>query len=264
MNSSDQSVLKVRDLQIGYGAKCIARDISFDLNVAQVLCLLGPNGSGKSTLFKTVLGLIPSLTGSIDILAKPVSQCSRREIAKAIAYVPQQSSEMFGFTALDMVLMGRNAYIGMFSAPSKSDRDIAMHSLERLGIGHLAKRLFPQMSGGEQQLVLLARALSQEPNALILDEPTASLDFGNQILVIEQVQQLKAQGLSIFLCTHQPEHAIRMADEVLLLANGQVFNQGPTADVLTMTNLAAMYGLSEKRVRDYLKTRISKSADAFQ
>lgn len=257
-------ILTVRDLAIGYGDKTIVSGINFSLNSALILCLLGPNGVGKSTLFKTVLGLIPSLSGSIQILEKDLSQCSRREISQSIAYVPQQGSMAFGFTALDMVLMGRSAYVGLFSTPSKADKEIALHCLERLGVVHLAHRLFPEMSGGEQQLVLLARALAQEPKALILDEPTASLDFGNQIMVIEQIQQLKAQGLAIFFCTHQPEHAARIADETLLLAKGQVFEQGATTEVLTVSSLATMYGLKSEQVCDYLQTRISKPVDAFQ
>lgn len=259
-----QEILSAQDLVIGYGSKTVASGVCFNLSRAQVLCLLGPNGSGKSTLFKTVLGLIPALSGQLAVLSEPLAHWSRRELAQHIAYVPQHSASLFAFTALDMVLMGRSAYMGLFSSPSKNDKDMAWYCLERLGIEYLAERLFPQLSGGEQQLVLLARALTQEPKALILDEPTASLDFGNQILVIEQVQQLKEQGLAIFLCTHQPEHAMRMADEVLLLAKGQVFAQGTTKEVLTIGSLAAMYGLSDERVRDYLETRISKVADAFQ
>ena len=259
-----QEILSAQELAIGYGSKTVAKGVCFNLSQAQVLCLLGPNGSGKSTLFKTVLGLISALSGQLTVLNEPLARWSRRDLAKHIAYVPQHSASLFAFTVLDMVLMGRSAYMGLFSSPSKNDKDMAWYCLQRLGIEHLAERLFPQLSGGEQQLVLLARALAQEPKALILDEPTASLDFGNQILVIEQVQQLKEQGLAIFLCTHQPEHAMRMADQVLLLAKGQVFAQGATQEVLTIGNLASMYGLSDERVRDYLETKISKPLDAFQ
>lgn len=262
--TEQMSILSVSDLSIGYGAKHLVGGITFDLNPSLVLCLLGPNGCGKSTLFKTVLGLIPRLSGSIQILDRDLAQYSRREVSQCIAYVPQSASMVFGFTALDMVLMGRSAYVGLFSGPSKADKEMALYCLARLGVSHLAARPFPQLSGGEQQLVLLARALAQEPRALILDEPTASLDFGNQIMVIEQIQLLKEQGLAIFFCTHQPEHAARIADEVLLLAKGQVFAQGARADVLTLDNLASMYGLKCEQVRDYLETRISKPAHAFQ
>lgn len=252
------SILSVRDLAIGYANKRVAEGISFELEAGQVLCLLGPNGSGKSTLLKTVLALLPSLGGSVQLLAKDVAQWRRREIAQTLAFVPQQSSMSFSFSALDMVLMGRSAYVNFFSSPSKVDREIAAQSLERLGISHLAERLFPQMSGGEQQLVLLARALAQQPQALILDEPTASLDFANQILVLEQIQQLRQQGLAILLCTHQPEHAARVADTALLLAAGRPFALGRSEDVLSVDNLAAVYGLESAQVRDYLQSRLFK------
>lgn len=252
------SILSVRDLAIGYANKRVAEGISFELEAGQVLCLLGPNGSGKSTLLKTVLALLPSLGGSVQLLAKDVAQWRRREIAQTLAFVPQQSSMSFSFSALDMVLMGRSAYVNFFSSPSKADRETAAQSLERLGISHLAERLFPQMSGGEQQLVLLARALAQQPKALILDEPTASLDFANQILVLEQIQQLRQQGLAILLCTHQPEHAARVADTALLLAAGRPFALGRSEDVLSVDNLAAVYGLESAQVRDYLQSRLFK------
>lgn len=261
---ADQRLLQTSKLTIGYHNKPLVVEIDLTLQAAQVLCLLGPNGSGKSTLFKTVLGLIPALSGTVEFLSKPLTRWSRRQLARQIAYVPQQSHAMFAFSAFDMVLMGRSAHIGLFSAPSTRDQAVAWQSLERLGVAHLAERLFTELSGGEQQLILLARALAQEPKVLILDEPTASLDFGNQILVLEQIRRLKDQGLGIFLCTHQPEHATRLADDVLLLANGKVLAQGSAYEVLNISNLAALYGLDDERLSDYLQTRMSKSADAFQ
>ena len=251
-------VIEIKNLTKCYGDLIALDDFSLDVYEGEILGLLGPNGSGKSTLFKTVLGLVPALAGQLSVLNQPLARWSRRQLARQIAYVPQQSVSLFSFTALDMVLMGRSAYTGLFSTPSKNDKEKVWSCLEHLGIEHLAERLFPQLSGGEQQLVLLARALAQEPKALILDEPTSSLDFGNQILVIEQVQQLKKQGLAIFLCTHQPEHAMRMADKALLLAKGKVFAQGAVHEVLSINNLATMYGLSDDRVCDYLETSLSK------
>jgi iron complex transport system ATP-binding protein len=251
-----KTIIKASGLTTGFDVKQVATAINLELKAAQVLCLLGPNGSGKSTLFKTLLGLIPALAGTVEVLDKPLSQWSRRELARRVAYVPQQGSTQFAFTALEMVLMGRSAYINYFGTPSSTDKAIALQCLERMGIDHLAHRSFPEMSGGEQQLILLARALAQEPEALLLDEPTASLDFGNQILVLEQIQQLREQGLAIFMSTHQPEHAARIADEVLLLANGTMFAQGPAHEVLSVSHLATMYGLEEQRVIDYLTTKI--------
>lgn len=245
-------ILSAADLAIGYGARTLISSISFELPAAQVLCLLGPNGSGKSTLLKTILGLTPKLGGALHVMSRPLEEWKRRDLAQQLAYVPQHSAMSFAFTALEMVLMGRSAYVGVFSAPSAQDKVVAYDCLARLGIEHLAERLFYELSGGEQQLVLLARALAQEPKALILDEPTASLDFANQVLVMEQLQQLRAQGLAIILCTHQPEQAKRLADRVLLLARGQLFAYDEPEQALTIDNLAAIYGLEVEQLRDYL------------
>lgn len=237
--------------------KKIGEGISFSLYAGQVLCLLGPNGSGKSTLFKSTLGLLPLLGGDITINSTSLKFCSRKQIAQTIAYVPQASAGMFAFRVLDVVLMGRSAHLGLFSSPSAEDYDIAQQSLVQLGIMHLSERNYTQISGGEQQLVLLARALTQQPQALILDEPTASLDFGHQIQVLDQIRGLKNQGLAIFLCTHQPEHAYRVADEVLLLKKGQVMAAGEAATTLTVHTLSQLYELPLSVVRQHLQNFIA-------
>ena len=249
-------IVEAKNLDIGYGAKSIGTQINFALPPGRVLCLLGPNGSGKSTLFKTVLGLIPLLSGQVFIQQKALADCSRRELAQTIAYVPQATGSLFAFRVLDVVLMGRSAHVGLFAAPSLLDRDIAQGSLAQLGVEHLAQRTYTQISGGEQQLVLLARALAQQPKALVLDEPTASLDFGNQIRVLDQIQALGAQGLAIFLCTHQPEHAYRVADEVLLFKKGQVVAAGATGATLTLDALAQLYDLPVELVHQHLHNAI--------
>lgn len=249
-------ILEAKNLSIGYGVKLIGEQINFALLPSRVLCLLGPNGSGKSTLFKTVLGLIPRLSGQIFIQQKTLADCSRRERAKTIAYVPQAAGSLFAFSVLDVVLMGRSAHLGLFASSGGIDRQIAQQSLAQLGVEHLARRIYTQISGGEQQLVLLARALAQQPKALVLDEPTASLDFGNQIRVLDQIHALREQGLAIFLCTHQPEHAYKLADEVLLFKKGQVVAAGATAATLTLDALAQLYDLPVELVRQHLYNAI--------
>lgn len=250
------SILQAHNLSIGYEHKKIGQHISFTLYAGQILCLLGPNGSGKSTLFKSTLGLLPLLGGEVTIGRTPLEKCSRKQIAQTIAYVPQAVEGMFAFRVLDVVMMGRSAHLGLFSAPNAIDHDIALQSLAQLGIEHLSERSYIQISGGEQQLVLLARALTQQPQALILDEPTASLDFGNQIRVLDQIHALRNQGLAIFLCTHQPEHASRVGDEVLLLKKGQVVAAGKTATTLTTEALAQLYDLPLAVVRQHLQSAI--------
>lgn len=250
-------ILHAQKLAIGYGNKQVGQHIHFSLDAGRILCLLGPNGSGKSTLFKSVLGLIPLLGGEVFIQQQSLALCSRRDIAKTIAYVPQATDSMFAFSVLDVAVMGRSAHIGLFSAPSPDDYEFAEQCLAQLGIAHLAERSYTQISGGEQQLVLLARALAQQPKALVLDEPTASLDFGNQIRVLDQIRILRDQGLAIFLCTHQPEHAYRVADEVLLFKKGEVVAAGNTVSTLTAEALGRLYDLPIDVVYQHLRSVIA-------
>lgn len=250
------AILSTHKLSIGYGTKVIGAELNLELHLGQIVCLLGPNGSGKSTLFKTLLGLIPALSGQVQLQGKDLAKWPRQQLARLLAYVPQASEGAFSFQVMDMVLMGRSAYVGRFSSPSRQDIELAQQMLARLGIAHLSARPYTQLSGGEQQLVLLARALVQEPKVLILDEPTASLDFGNQLRVLAQIKALKQQGLAIFLCTHQPEHARRVADQVILFKKGQVLSQGATARCLTILALARLYDLSPEAVKQHLENNI--------
>lgn len=257
MPVKNTAILHAHQVAIGYGTKQIGQNIHFSLAAGRILCLLGPNGSGKSTLFKSVLGLIPLLGGEVLIQQRSLAACSRREIAQTIAYVPQATEAMFAFRVLDVVVMGRSAHIGVFSAPKPADYTLAEQCLAQLGVAHLANRNYTQISGGEQQLVLLARALAQQPKALVLDEPTASLDFGNQIRVLNQIHTLRDQGLAIFLCTHQPEHAYRVADEVLLLKQGEILAAGNTAKMLTVKALGQLYDLPLDVVQQHLRSVIT-------
>jgi len=206
-----------------------------------VLCVLGPNGSGKSTLFRTMLGLLPALGGEVTLDGRPIGRMERGEIARAVAYVPQASSGYFDFSLEEMVLMGRTAHLGAFAAPGERDHAAARTSLERMGIAALATRPVSGVSGGERQLALIARALASEAPALVMDEPTANLDFGNQARVLSQVAQLRDAGVSILLCTHDPDHAFQVADRVLLLRGGFAITLARTEEALTAENLTRLY-----------------------
>jgi iron complex transport system ATP-binding protein len=233
--------LAAGDLSYGYAARTIGHDVTIALNAGEALALLGPNGGGKTTLLKTLLGLLPPQAGSVMLDQRPLASIPLAERARLIAYVPQSHAGTFAFTAFEIVLMGRTAHMGLFGAPSAKDRSTAHAMLERLGIAHLASRPYTMISGGERQLVLVARALAQEPRFIILDEPTASLDFGNQGKVMRQIKILTGEGLGVLFTSHDPNQALRYADRVALLGEGRVLAAGRTGDVLTQSALAALY-----------------------
>ena len=230
-------------LAVGYGARTVCAEVNLAVGAGEVLCLLGPNGGGKTTLFKTVLGLLAPLAGTIAVDGASVAGWSARRRARSFGYVPQTGAAQFSFTIAEMVLMGRTAHRGPFAAPSRHDRDVADAALETIGIAHLAARDWLRVSGGERQLALIARALAQEPQILILDEPTASLDFGNQLRVLEQVRRLRARGLAVVLSTHHPEQAFACADRVAMLHAGRLFRLGAPAEVITPDTMRAVYGV---------------------
>lgn len=236
--------LEARSLGFGYGAKAVGRNVDLEARPREVLCLLGPNGSGKTTLFKTMLGLLPSQAGEVRLDGIALAHLTRPQIARRVAYVPQAHTAHFPFTVIDMVVMGRTAHLGIFASPTREDRHRALAALETLGIAELAQAEFTRISGGQRQLALIARALAQEAPAIIMDEPTASLDFGNQVVVLSEVKRLAAQGLTIVLSTHDPDHAFSVGDRVALLDGGRLIAQGAPRDVLTPERLRTVYGVS--------------------
>jgi iron complex transport system ATP-binding protein len=230
-------------LAFGYAGHVVGRGMDIALQPGEVLCVLGPNGSGKSTLLRTLLGLLEPRAGRVTIDGRDVKDIPRAELARRVSYVPQAAASHFDFTLEEAALMGRTAHLGAFSPPTKRDRDIARAALERMGVGALAERPVTGVSGGERQLALIARALATEAPALVMDEPTANLDFGNQARVLAQVAQLRDAGVSILLCTHDPDHAFQLADRVLLLREGRAITLAPTGQALTADNLTRLYGV---------------------
>ena len=235
--------LRVEGLAFGYPGRVVGYDVSFSLGAGQVLCLLGPNGSGKTTLFRTLLRLLEPHAGTVRVDGASIGEWPRRQLARVFGYVPQAQLGTFPFTAREVVLMGRTAHVGLFASPSPHDREQADAALAALGIEHLADRPYPEMSGGERQLALVARALAQEPSILIMDEPTASLDFGNQVRVLAHVQSLARRGIAVVLSTHDPDQAFLCADLVALLHEGRLAHLGPAAEVITPATLRETYGV---------------------
>jgi len=235
-------ILSGHDLTIGYADHVVGRGLDVALSTGEVLALLGPNGGGKTTLLKTLLGLLAPQGGEVRLGGKPLAGFSSRERARLIAYVPQSHFTTFAFTVEAVVLMGRTAHSALFARPSAADRAIAAQALERFGIAHLRERPYTMISGGERQLALLARALAQEPQFIVLDEPTASLDFGNQGRVMHEIKALKASGHGVLFTTHDPNHAMRAADRVYLLRQGERIAEGASGAILDRAQLEALYG----------------------
>lgn len=234
-------ILEGRGLAIGYRDRVVGRALDIALAPGQVLALLGPNGGGKTTLLKTLIGLIPPLAGEVRVEGKSLGRLTVRERARLIGYVPQVHLGAFAFTVEDVVLMGRSAHRDLFAAPSPNDYAVARHAIDRLGIAHLASRPYTMISGGERQLALIARALAQQTRIVLLDEPTANLDFGNQGKVMREIRGLADNGLAIALSTHDPNQALHIADCAVLIRNGSCYASGSCREVLTQPNLRALY-----------------------
>jgi ABC-type cobalamin/Fe3+-siderophores transport system ATPase subunit len=234
-------MLAVESLAFGYPQRTVGRDVSFTLDAGEVMCVLGPNGSGKTTLLRTLLGLLPLREGKISFNGENLQSLPRRHVARIAGYVPQAHSPYFAYSVRDMVLMGRSAHLGTFSMPGAHDREVAARVLESLGISPLADRPVTEISAGERQLALIARALAQEPRLLVMDEPTASLDFGNQVRVLERIAALAGGGISILFSTHAPDHAFLAAQRALLLAEGRVLALGTPREVIRADTLERLY-----------------------
>jgi iron complex transport system ATP-binding protein len=238
-------LIAARGLAIGYGRTRIAGDLDLSVIAGSVTCLLGPNGVGKTTLFKTLLGLLPPLSGAVEIDGDDLSRLDRQTIARHIAYVPQAHIAEFPYSVIDLVVMGRTAHLGAFSSPRRMDYEAAMAALDQLGIAALAERDSTRISGGQRQLVLIARALAQRTRIIMMDEPTASLDFGNRIRVLDTIRALSRSGLAVVLSTHEPEHAFVVADQVAILGQDR-FATGPVEAVMTSQQLSHLYGIELK------------------
>ncbi len=246
------SLLTLRHATLGYGRHPVLHDISFTLPAGSLCCLLGANGSGKTTLMRTILGVLPLLSGEISLDGTPVNRLSERERATAIAWVPQAHDGVFAFTVLDMVMMGCTPRMAAFAVPGARERELGHQQLSALGIAHLAARRWNTLSGGERQLTLIARALVQQPRLLLLDEPASSLDFGHQISLLDTLISLKQSGMTLLMSTHHPLHARAIADSVVCVEPGGLISLGPPEVQLTAERLAVLYRVSPSQIHHHL------------
>lgn len=257
--------IEVKNLSFSYGSRPVLHDISFTVNKGEFLSILGPNGVGKSTLFRCMLGLLSGYTGQVFVDGIDARTFSVREAAKHIAYIPQSSHPIFNYSVFDIVLMGRTSGLSAFRSPGKADMEICRWAMDKVGISQLADRCFHRLSGGEQQLVLIARALVQKAPILMLDEPTANLDFGNQMLVLEQARSLAGEGYTVIQTTHHPEQSYMFSDRILAIQKGSVLKEGKPGQVLTAETMKTLYGvdvdvvsLQEDRVRICIPNQIAQ------
>lgn len=244
-------LMEARGLAVGHAHKpLLFGGVNMAVNAGEIWCVLGPNGSGKTTLFRTLLGLLPAREGGVHLGGELVACLNAPARARRAAYVPQIVSSPFAFLVRDIVLMGRTAHLRLFASPGASDHAAAEAAMQALGIVSLAGRTFATLSGGEQRLVFIARALAQDAPLLILDEPAAHLDIAQQAKILAIVRRLASGPRAVMFSTHDPAHALDTATHVVMVGNDGPLLHGKGRDVLTPENLTALYGMEMEFLRD--------------
>lgn len=234
--------IELRDVSCGYSEKKnVLEHISFEIHSGEICCILGPNGVGKTTLFKTILKLMKSTGGQVLIDGEDTAKLSARRMSKAMAYVSQYHVPPFPYVVKDVVMLGRIGSVQYFGQPSARDFEIVEQAMKDMGVYHLRDEVYTDISGGERQLVMIARALAQEPQFLVLDEPTASLDYGNMVRVMRKIKELKDKGYGIIMTTHSPDQAFMCESKVALLQRDAPVQFGDAIDIITRKNLYDAY-----------------------
>lgn len=233
----------VENLDFSYGNHQILHGLSFEIPDGMLVNVLGPNGVGKSTLFRCILGLNQNYSGAVMVNGKDIKSLSIRERVREISYIPQTHAPVYDYEVVDVVLMATGSDLKMLSNPGPEQQKRAYDALDRIGIADFAHRMYTQISGGEQQLVLIARALAQNARTIVMDEPTSALDYGNTVRVLSCVRQLAQEGLSIIQSTHNPDHAFLYSDRTLVLKDGRIDAYGPPHDVITSELISGLYSV---------------------
>lgn len=235
--------IEVQNLSFSYGKHEVLKDVSFEIPDGELVGILGPNGVGKSTLFRCILGLNRHYKGTILVNGKDIKRLSVRERAREISYIPQSHAPVYDYEVLDVVLMATGSDLKMLSNPGCAQKKRAYEALERIGIEDFAHRLYTHISGGEQQLVLIARAIAQNANTIVMDEPTSALDYGNTVRVLSCVRQLAREGMSIVQSTHNPDQAFLYSNQALVMKEGRIEAFGKPHDVITSDLISDLYGI---------------------
>lgn len=252
--------VRMENVTFRYSEKAVLTDISLSFTQGEIVSVLGPNGSGKTTLLKLLVGLRRPEKGKVYLRGEAVSAMAPRRLARRIAYVPQFHRTAFAYRVLDVVLMGRMAHKTLFARYNQDDREIALHAMEMLSIAHLKDRSYTDISGGERQLTLIARAMAQGVDILVMDEPATGLDFGNQVQLFAHIARLAAAGFTCIQSTHFPDHAFWVASRVVMLRDGMIMADGKPEKVMVDEAVCRLYGTDLKMhgINGRLKTCIPR------
>lgn len=246
---SEQIAICARDLSFCYSKDHpLLKHIDFNIESGTILTILGQNGVGKSTLLYCIMGFIHTYSGQIQVFGKERSQYKRKDYASLVAYVPQLCNTQFDYTVEEIVLMGQNPMMNYFHTPQKKEYYIAHAALERLGIIHLKDRTVNSLSGGERQLVFIARSLAQQPKIIILDEPTSALDYGNSYRILDLLLELKKDGYTVILTCHNPNYPLYLKEKTAAFLADGTFAFGETWSMLSDEMLMSIYGLNIRRI----------------
>jgi len=248
---NERGIISLVNLRFDYDGDhhMVLNDLSLEIPAGAITAILGPNGAGKTTLLHVILGLLSPRAGQVLLDGKPQAGLSRREMSRLIGLVPQAEYIPFDFSVLEYVLLGRSPYLGMLAMPGEEDYRMTIEVLHSLGLSDLQQRAVTEISGGERQMVMLARSLAQQPRILLLDEPTSHLDLSNKSRLLRVLRQLAERGVTVVFTTHDPEAAISIAQYLIMMRAGRTLASGPLADTLTADNLIATYGTPVRLVR---------------